>query len=128
MAYCGPRGLAWSEFLSWDQISRDAALLWARMEAETCSCGTRLEEWDRDKGGHPAAYVATVRECPGCAALARRDERLRGQLEKGDVQPGARAVLRLQVPFDPSKGARDANSSDGAAAVRPPGDEAAAGR
>ncbi|AEA27924.1 hypothetical protein Psed_5797 [Pseudonocardia dioxanivorans CB1190] len=101
MAYCGPRGIPWTEFLSWDKWSRDAAILWARQQAETCTCGTRLEEWDPKAGGHPAAYVATVRSCPGCAALERRDERLRAEIEKGEKPRGSRAVLRVQRPFRP---------------------------
>jgi hypothetical protein len=39
-------------------------------EAERCAgCGTRPAEWDPERGGHPQAYVASGRMCPGCFAL-----------------------------------------------------------
>lgn len=113
MAYCGPRGIPWSEFLTWPKWDRDAAIVWARQQAETCTCGTRLEEWDREAGGHPAAYVATVRECPGCAAIERREERLRKQIDKGDARPGSRVVLRLQRPFWPRNRGKRADPGHG---------------
>ncbi|WP_402465800.1 hypothetical protein [Isoptericola aurantiacus] len=45
MAYCGPKGLPLSEFLSWDQADQDAALSWQAYEARRCSgCGTHPDE------------------------------------------------------------------------------------
>lgn len=34
-----------------------------------CSdCGTRLEEWDDEKGGDRTAYLPSLFDCPGCKA------------------------------------------------------------
>jgi hypothetical protein len=98
MDYCGTHGLAWSRFLSWDQASRDAALLWQQDKHETCAgCGTHPDDWDPEHGGHARAYVATVVDCPGCAAIATRQERLAKEIEKGKYSPAARVGLRRQV-------------------------------
>jgi hypothetical protein len=109
MDYCGPQGIPWLGFLGWDRLSREAAIEWARVRADTCTCGTRLEEWDPERGGHPAAYVATVRDCKGCAAIARRETRLRKEIESGEAGPGAKVVLKLQRPMEITLGGSGAD-------------------
>ncbi|WP_260987890.1 hypothetical protein [Streptomyces sp. CFMR 7] len=32
-------------------------------------CRTRLEEWDRARGGDPHAYVTDTLRCPGCELI-----------------------------------------------------------
>lgn len=100
MAYCGPRGIPWSRFLSWDRASRDAAILWQQRQQQTCpSCGTHPDDWDPEHGGHPRAWVAKIHHCPGCAAL----EHGRKRLEK-DVDAGDTVSLRRQVPQGGNRG------------------------
>jgi hypothetical protein len=68
MAYCGPRGIALSEFLRWDRADQDAALAWTAYENRRCShCGTHPDEWAEDK----LAYHAHLSECRGCKQLQR---------------------------------------------------------
>jgi hypothetical protein len=68
MAYCGPRGIALSEFLRWDVGDQDAAIDWAAFEERRCrSCGTHPDEWTDDK----TAYHAHLTECRGCKQLQR---------------------------------------------------------
>lgn len=93
MAYCGPRGIAWGEFLAWSKVSRDAAILWQLRENEKCTgCGTHPHDWDEQHGGHPRAYVAKLYTCKGCAAA----ESARDRLMK-DAPPGSSVSLRRQV-------------------------------
>lgn len=99
MDYCGPRGIPWHDFVGWPKVSRDAAILWSQHQAQLCQgCGTHPDDWDLDKGGHRHAYVATVRRCPGCAALAQRTERERkGKGQERQLEPGVHVSLRRQV-------------------------------
>lgn len=79
MAYCGPRGIPLSQFLSWSTADQDAALGWAAHEARRCSsCGR-----------HPDDGVVHVHEdiCPGCAALERHRD--------AEHEPGARTHLQV---------------------------------
>lgn len=63
MAYCGPRGIPLSTFLSWDQHDQDAALAWAGHESRRCqSCGSHPDE---------GARHAHVDVCPGCVTADR---------------------------------------------------------
>jgi hypothetical protein len=63
MAYCGPRGIALSEFLRWDRKDQEAALSWSAFENRRCtSCGTHPDEWAEDK----LAFHAHLEECRGC--------------------------------------------------------------
>lgn len=88
MEYCGPRGIRYAEFLSWDQLSRDAALAWQARKASRCQCGQVPAEWRRydlesgepvldEHGAHEALYPAEApylvegAYCPACAELAR---------------------------------------------------------
>ena len=41
--------------------------MWMVEQFLTCSCGTRLEEWDPKKGGNRRAYIPEIFTCPGCA-------------------------------------------------------------
>lgn len=66
MAYCGPRGIPHSVFLSWPELDQDKALEWAREQATVCDgCGTRRAEWDADGD----AYYAVPSICRGCEAI-----------------------------------------------------------
>ena len=60
MAYCGPRGIPLSRFLSWPQDDQDAALAWAGYESRRC----------RSCGHHPDEDLNHVHVdvCPGCVA------------------------------------------------------------
>lgn len=80
MAYCGPAGIRYAEFLEWDDLSRDAALAWQYRQDRRCSsCGTVHDDWlnSRDAEGNLVAdelapvYVTDDIYCPGCAALDR---------------------------------------------------------
>ena len=44
--------------------------MWMIEQKLTCTCGTRLEEWDPKKGGNRRAYIPQVFTCPGCAGSA----------------------------------------------------------
>lgn len=90
MAYCGPRGIPLSVFLSWDQADQDAALTWAAHEARRCpACHTHPDEWNEDTGGRRDAYHAELVICPGCRALdAIRDR------EADSKHQGAHLLLR----------------------------------
>lgn len=87
MDYCGPRGIALSDFLRWDRRSQDAALEWTNYEARRChGCGTHPADWAED----PRAYHAHLSDqCPGCLASARLSERAK------DLDPGVRIVVPL---------------------------------
>jgi hypothetical protein len=83
MAYCGPRGLAHSQFLGgparWTDEDREKALAWAELDRQTCNrCGTRDEEWDPARGGHRRAYTFEPDICPGCEPRERAEEQLNG--------------------------------------------------
>lgn len=67
MAYCGPRGIPHSEFLSWPLDDQAKALGWMAEDAQKCSeCGTADWEWMED----PNAYHAGPHVCRGCTAVA----------------------------------------------------------
>lgn len=69
MAYCGPRGIALSDFLRWNQRDQEAALAWSAHEAKRCKgCGTHPDDWAEDKH---TAYHAHLTECRGCKQLQR---------------------------------------------------------
>jgi len=89
MAYCGPRGIALSDFLRWDDRSQDAALEWAAREARRCGgCGTDPDEWADNPHAH---HAHLTRECPGCVAVSRM------QKQAGELAPGVRIALP-QIP------------------------------
>jgi hypothetical protein len=71
MAYCGPRGIALSQFLRWPRTDQDAALAWAAFEGRRCrTCGTHPDEWADDS----AAFHAHLQQCKGCQAQQRLAE------------------------------------------------------
>ncbi|MFL6141571.1 MAG: hypothetical protein ACJ72N_06850 [Labedaea sp.] len=73
MAYCGPRGIPLSEFLSWRESDQQAALAWQAYESRRCAgCGSHPDDWDPDLGGDPRAWRAETRICQGCVELQRR--------------------------------------------------------
>jgi hypothetical protein len=89
MAYCGPKGIPLSAFLSWDDGDQEAALVWQGHEARRCpSCGTHPDDWDPARGGRRDAYAAEVVVCPGCRELDG------GRAQSGDRPPhGAHLML-----------------------------------
>lgn len=75
MAYCGPRGIPHSAFLSWSKADRDKALTWLARDMAACpACGTRDAEWDPKRGGSRDAYRIEFHECPGCVEKERAQE------------------------------------------------------
>jgi tRNA(Ile)-lysidine synthase TilS/MesJ len=80
MAYCGPRGIALSDFLRWDVQDQADALDWAEFEARRCpQCGTHPDEWADD----PLAYHAHLEQCPGCKERQRLTESPEAQQGRG---------------------------------------------
>jgi hypothetical protein len=72
MAYCGPRGIPLSTFLSWSEADQEAALAWQAHESRRCgSCGTHPDDWSPQAGGDREAYHAEVHQCPGCLKVER---------------------------------------------------------
>lgn len=68
MAYCGPRGIPLSTFLSWSEDDQQAALAWQSHEARRCSgCGTHPDDWAEDRH----AFHAEAYQCSGCLKLER---------------------------------------------------------
>ena len=50
-------------FRGWNDDDQDYALAWCRLDRERCSgCGTRLADWERDRG----FLVGEPYQCPGC--------------------------------------------------------------
>lgn len=75
MAYCGPKGIPLSVFLSWPEADQEAALAWQAHENRRCSgCGTHPDDWSPKAGGDRHAYHPEHDSCPGCAALERYRE------------------------------------------------------
>lgn len=79
MGYCGPAGLAYTEFMGWDPLSRDLALAWRRREDSRCGgCGVPYEDWYLDDGTpDDTAYTLNAYRCPGC-------EKHAGHADKGE--------------------------------------------
>lgn len=75
MAYCGPRGIPLSEFLSWREDDQQAALAWQARESRRCGdCGTHPDDWNPAEGGSRDAYKAQIHICEGCVELQRLRE------------------------------------------------------
>lgn len=73
--YCVPLGIPHSVFLgrvvgpddpAWLDTDRGYALAWRADKAQTCTCGTRPDEWAEDDDAYIGSYVY----CEGCARLA----------------------------------------------------------
>lgn len=70
MDYCGPKGIAYDDFLAWSEMSRNSAIAWQIEQSLSCDgCGTRREEWDEKRGGSRNAYHAETFRCPGCRRI-----------------------------------------------------------
>lgn len=101
---CTKLGLRHSEWLGWDRDDRDKALWWhihqaehAQERAEACgSCGTHPKDWDPEHGGHPAAYVAEIISCRGCAAVEKGQEEFEREQKAKRLLKGSSVVLRRQ--------------------------------
>jgi hypothetical protein len=83
-----PLGLAHSAFLAWPDADQDKALGFLREQRQVCTCGTRRDEWERDR----FAYVAEQYQCPGCELL---------EMERAQVPEHARGVKVFLVPKPP---------------------------
>lgn len=97
MAYCGPRGIRYTEFLEWDPVDRDAALAWQNRESARCGgCGTVPADWLNDWGpdGQPVANELTPvmhaqdQYCAGCGARHRHEA-----THKDGAPPGVHTVF-----------------------------------
>jgi hypothetical protein len=100
MAYCGPRGIALSVFLRWEQADQDAALDWLGYESARCKgCGTHPDEWET-----PESFHAHPVQCKGCQAQQRVSDALQSHQERGmfatTVSGSARDCLRCQPDDD----------------------------
>jgi hypothetical protein len=83
MAYCGPRGIPLSVFLTWSAEDQEAALAWATHEARRHSvCGTHPEDFaepaNPDVHFHPAVCVGCQRLEAAREALAADKDATRG--------------------------------------------------
>lgn len=75
MAYCGPKGIPLSTFLSWSLPDQGAALAWQQHENRRCSgCGTHPDDWNEKAGGDRHAWHAEHATCPGCAEIEHHRE------------------------------------------------------
>lgn len=78
MAYCGPRGIPLSTFLSWSKDDQAAALAWSGYESRRCrNCGFHPDEDQR----HTHTDI-----CPGCV---KRDQAAKA----AEDTPGAHVRL-----------------------------------
>lgn len=108
MAYCGPRGIRRSEFLSWSDDDQDAALAWAELDRVVCGrCGTEHADWDPEQGGDAEAFVPMRITDQGCYLLDAAQANLADDAkETPDAMFGARFVLvrRESHPdYDPAE-------------------------
>lgn len=113
MAYCGPRGIPWSVFMSWAGEDRDAALWWLIHDRQTCQqCGTRPDEWNPEQGGSRDAFRWKVEEqCPGCAVLDVGQRRLETGQKGNRYSKGAQVVLIRKEEVQRAIGDRDNHDS-----------------
>jgi hypothetical protein len=73
MAYCGPKGIPLSAFLSWADADQDAALMWHAHEGQRCpQCGTHPDDWREDR----RSWVAEAHRCWGCQAVEAKHAEL----------------------------------------------------
>lgn len=99
MDYCGPIGLARSEFLTWRNDDQVAALAWMMDQRMRCPNGHYEDEWrdPADPTGRrprlPPPYVADTRRCLACEAIEQ---------ERASIPPHAsKGVYVVLEPFDP---------------------------
>lgn len=73
MAYCGPKGIPLSVFLSWSEDDQDAALQWQAHESQRCpQCGTHPDVWREDWN----AMAPEPKRCRGCQLVAGKRREL----------------------------------------------------
>lgn len=85
MAYCGPKGIPLSTFLSWLEEDQQAALAWQAHEARRCpQCGTHPEDY-RNDGRGPNDVHFHGRTCQGCRDADRARSNLGDALERPGV-------------------------------------------
>jgi hypothetical protein len=96
MAYCGPKGIPLSTFLSWHPDDQEAALVWQAHESRRCrSCGYHPDD------GPVHTHVDV---CPGCVANEQRsrsdDSKVRGgqiKLATGTTDQCERCTHELEL-------------------------------
>jgi hypothetical protein len=87
MAYCGPKGIPLSTFLSWPVDDQQAALVWQAEESLKCpNCGTADWQWEQD----PDFAEPETRICIGCQMLDIERE----NNDKGKRAPGQQIRLK----------------------------------
>jgi hypothetical protein len=107
LAYVVPLGIPHSVFLSWEPLDQDKALAWQREQKKICpGCGTRPEQWDRDK----TAFVGDIRHCWGCDTLDLERDNVRAMQEEGAVTRGLSVGL---VPKEFAKSGAEAPGAQG---------------
>lgn len=83
LAYCVPKGIPLSQFLSWSQADQDAALEFTAHEARRFPDGTHPDDWDETTGGSRKAFHTHVNVHPGArlieSALASEDYQQAGR-------------------------------------------------
>lgn len=91
MAYCGPKGIPLSQFLSWSEADQDAALAWQSHENRRCGgCGTHPDDWNEKQGGSRYAWHSEHYQCPGCVMRERHAD----LPQVKDAGPGIHVRLR----------------------------------
>jgi len=100
MDYCGPVGIPYTDFLDWDDLSRNAALAWSLRKAGECGgCGTVRTDWlnSFDEDGEPVAnelappFHAVDVFCPGCAARERHERAVKDGAGREGFHTGFRS-------------------------------------
>lgn len=91
---CGEWGIPHSEFLEWDDVDRAKALAYALHEGRRCrECGIHPDEWD--PADYPPPFESAVRECAGCAELARFNRHQQEQAKNApSLLDGVKPYLR----------------------------------
>lgn len=101
MAYCGPRGIAYTDFLAWDDLSQSAALAWQEREADRCGgCGQHRSDWLDANGvelrDRPAQVVDVF--CPAC-----HDMELARRAHGDEMAPGMHLGFAAAEPLHPAR-------------------------
>lgn len=79
MAYCGPLGIAHSEFLSWDDLDQDKAIAWLGFEKSRCpGCNTFPHEYLDDEGRvlNQPPYIVYSERCYGCVGIEDKNKEI----------------------------------------------------
>ncbi len=102
LAICDRAGISHSHFLGgppvWSDSDQDKAVAFHDFRTAQClgGCGTELADWDPERGGHPEAFIAGTRTCPGCRVIAEENDNLRARAEAVGVHSlaGVHVILR----------------------------------